>query len=271
MIRTSARTAVFIGFGLLTVTPIAMAQSSDTPMTRLRPIGSPSAVDQYRAPSSAPRYRETAYQPGAMQPGNPQRQASGSYDSGVRQTVLLQQFDAPQLPGAMPVPGNFAPPPVTAAPNPVPMPSQAAAPRGLPVIPGNLAPVPLDPSSGRSSSNSDYVPLAQPQLNDGFATIDNCACISGPGNYVSATGWGGCAPVSYQSPQAYVAPPTQIAAPSILPNGFTQPQGAGIPRGALISFGQASNPVQVGQGIIGQPVAYVPGQRLRNWIRYIFP
>jgi hypothetical protein len=46
--------------------------------------------------------------------------------------------------------------------------------------------------------------------------------------------------------------------------------GASVPR-ALISLGQQNNAVQVGQGLWGQPVAYVPGQSIRNWVRYFFP
>jgi hypothetical protein len=36
-------------------------------------------------------------------------------------------------------------------------------------------------------------------------------------------------------------------------------------------LGQQKNPVQLGRGIIGQPVAYVPGQWFRNWLRYVSP
>jgi hypothetical protein len=36
-------------------------------------------------------------------------------------------------------------------------------------------------------------------------------------------------------------------------------------------MGQQQHPVQVGQGILGQPKAYVPGQGVRNFIRYLTP
>ncbi len=62
-----------------------------------------------------------------------------------------------------------------------------------------------------------------------------------------------------------------MVAPVILPNGIVAPQVGGAPAGALLSFGQETYPVQIGQGWLGQPVAYVPGQPIRNWIRYIFP
>jgi hypothetical protein len=224
------------------------------------------------------------------------RQANFTDGTGARHTVRQTQFDAPQLPNTLQLPNSFAPPvtpPVTQTlppsvmlpPGPVPttqfptapFPStsvQPTIPRGLPLNPGNFAPIPIGPS-GPIPSNSDLAPLAQPQLNDGFATVGNCPCVSPPSSYVAASG--PCStvsyqgPVSYAGPQTYVAPTTQIAAPVVVPVAAVPDRRAGIPRGPLINFGQNRNPVQVGQGIVGQPVAYVPGQRFRNWIRYIFP
>jgi hypothetical protein len=114
--------------------------------------------------------------------------------------------------------------------------------------------------------------------------MDNCRNITGPSTY-SASGAFGCgAPSGYgapvYAPVAYVPPPSQIAPAVALPPGATfNPGGiagtvpAVIPGNSgyrpLISLGQESNPVQIGQGIIGQPVAYVPGQCFRNALRYI--
>jgi hypothetical protein len=39
----------------------------------------------------------------------------------------------------------------------------------------------------------------------------------------------------------------------------------------LISLGQENYNVQLGRGIVGQPTAYVPGQTIRNFFRYLFP
>ncbi len=39
----------------------------------------------------------------------------------------------------------------------------------------------------------------------------------------------------------------------------------------LIGFGQTLNNAYLGRGIVGQPTAYVDGQPVRNFIRYIFP
>jgi hypothetical protein len=216
----------------------------------------------------------SGYQPTAS------RQSLQSQPGQVRQTVWMQQpIEPPSLPGGMQFPGASAapsPPNITPAPNlPTAAPpiTPAPVPRELPLNPGNASfnPAPI-------SGNSDYAPVAPPQLTDGFATIDNCNCVSAPSSYTAASSVAGCAPVGYQAPaayqpppQAYVAPPASIAAPAILPDGALAAPTDGVPRGALISFGQQAYPVQVGQGLYGQPVAYVPGQRFRNWIRYIFP
>lgn len=88
----------------------------------------------------------------------------------------------------------------------------------------------------------------------------------------------GCAPVgySYQAPAGYQGtggyqPVSQVVPAGTAPASTGLLPGNGIPCGPLLSFGQDRNPVQVGQGILGQPVAYVPGQHVRNWIRYLFP
>jgi hypothetical protein len=144
------------------------------------------------------------------------------------------------------------------------------------------------------------MPIAAPQLSDQFATIDNCTCVSPPSGYVAATGWTQPAPhgssVSTVSPSTYFgstvpvgSTPNVIASPAtivpgapvatiaplpsatMIPSASSMPKGSGVPRHSLINLGQNRNPVVLGQGVIGQPVAYVPGQPIRNWIRYIFP
>ncbi|MEL7263891.1 MAG: hypothetical protein AAFP69_03630, partial [Planctomycetota bacterium] len=39
----------------------------------------------------------------------------------------------------------------------------------------------------------------------------------------------------------------------------------------LVTLGQENYPVVVGQGFYGQPAAYVPGQSIRNFLRYLTP
>ena len=100
-----------------------------------------------------------------------------------------------------------------------------------------------------------------------------------------AVGYPGTCGVS-QAPTAVYGPvapaassPTFIAPPAAatpfaaqVPLAAPAPvAAAAAPAGALISLGQQRNPVEVGQGLIGQPKAYVPGQPVRNWLRYFTP
>jgi hypothetical protein len=77
--------------------------------------------------------------------------------------------------------------------------------------------------------------------------------------------------VTYEVPQAFVPPPVEISAPAVLPPAFVAPEASAAPKRPLLSFGQQYKPVQLGRGIVGQPVAYVPGEPIRNFMRYIFP
>jgi len=63
-------------------------------------------------------------------------------------------------------------------------------------------------------------------------------------------------PFAYAPPAAM--PPATVYAPS---------NGGYVP---LVGFGQGSN-AQLGRGLYGQPTAYVDGQPVRNFLRYIFP
>ncbi len=129
---------------------------------------------------------------------------------------------------------------------------------------------------------SDFRAVPQPQLQNNFATIDNCNLVTPASAYSAAFGQG-CGstgyvvPQSYGVPQAigtpltYTPPPAEIAAPAILPNNAGTGARAGAPIRSLVTLGQERFPVQVGQGLWGQPIAYVPGQPVRNWVRYFFP
>ena len=193
-------------------------QGQDSAASRMRPLGSPSAVDQYQS---------------RMQNAMP---------SQVRHTAAMQQTSAV---GAGPVPTTAPPTPPAA---------------GAPALP---TPGPIV---------GDATPMQAPALAGGFATIDNCHLVTPASGYVASYG-DGCAPetipnITAGSPLAYSIPPAQIAAPAAIP---TVTQGLRFMPVPLISFGQERNPVQVGQGLLGQPKAYVPGQPLRNGIRYFFP
>ena len=152
------------------------------------------------------------------------------------------------------------------------------------------APGAFAPGFATPPSASDYAAIPQPQLDNAFATMDNCRNITGPSTY-RAAGFFGCSqpaaytspvygPPVYGAPTSYVPPPSQVAPAVALPPGATYapigmtgsvpPVLPGSPGyRPLFTLGQEKNPVQVGQGFWGQPVAYVPGQTLRNGLRYI--
>ena len=285
MNRNQRKIAVLAACCVVTWASDVFAQQYDSPANRMRPIGSPSAVDQYRRSGTVPTVvrspltspsglRETAYQ-------NTGYQNSAGL---VRQTAM--QFEVPGGAGA------FAPPagPLT---QPAAQPSSRSLPPGpvpqqsLPTQQAPLAqqfspqqqPLPSLPSPPLGQ-RLDLAPMNQPVLSNQFATINNCAGVTGPSNYNASFG-SACAPVGYQAVAPYQAPPAQIAAPALMPGG-TQvlPGSAAIvapaalnpaPIGSLLTFGQERYPVQVGQGILGQPKAYVPGQTVRNWLRYFTP
>jgi hypothetical protein len=168
-------------------------------------------------------------------------------------------------------------------------PSLPTQPAPATIAPGTLAPVPrggmVGPTMSPGFSGSDYAPMTPPQIDSGFATLGNCRNISAPSGYRSdriqtcgpATGY--VTPVAATTP-VYAPPPAQLGPPVFLPPApVTQPgmppvsSQAIIPGSPgyrpLVSFGQERYPVQVGQGIFGQPTAYVPGQKFRNMIRYV--
>ncbi len=279
------------------------------PQPKFFPIGTRSLVDQYRNHDRQVGLRSEA-----------ETTVNRDFLSTKRHLVRLPQsgFAAPPLPatGASPMaspagggmglpsqtvapPSAFQEPNVGAPfglppgtgnplpmPNPVPSPTAMAPPTGLPpALPANPA-VPRNvPVVGLSSTqvirrNADMLPIAQPQLNDGFATVGNSCCVSAPSSYVAAMGLGNCVGGGSQptTNQGYIATGPQVATPpqvaSTVPSGLvpvTRPSAPGVPKKPLVNLGQNKNAVVVGQGIIGQPVAYVPGQCIRNWMRYIFP
>ncbi len=273
MIRIFHSTALLLTTFLL-VAPSMSAQSIDTPQTRMRPIGAASAVDKYRA---VDQYRSSNQRADY-------RETVARRNQQIQQTQFAQNIDTPPLPNdsSIAMPPGFAPPPIS-APSPSPATPTFSPPpmaeRALPVAPNPVAqtPTPINPVPNR-----DYAPLAQPRLSNQFATLDNSCHVSAPSRYSAASGSGCCVPVGYQAPPAYIAPPAPVGpptviapvpsgAPGLFPGATLGAAPTGAPAGSLLSFGQERYPVQVGQGLFGQPVAYVPGQKFRNWIRYFFP
>lgn len=243
----------------------AIAQYGDTPQSRMRPIGSlPNANQAARAPAFQQRSRQVQ-QANFQSPG--QRQA-------VRQTMWMQNPGAgialPPNPTTLP---NSGPPvPVTAPPN-------AGGIATPPSFQPGVNAAPILPSSPNLPVNpqADVAPVPQPQLNGSYATVNNCNLVTPASGYSAAFGNAACgnvvpqnyvAPVSNgAAPTTFAAPPAQIAAPAILPSN----RQSSAPLRSIFSFGQESNTVQVGQGLWGQPKAYVTSQPVRNWIRYFFP
>lgn len=72
----------------------------------------------------------------------------------------------------------------------------------------------------------------------------------------------GMVPPTNASPFAY-APPAAMPPQTI----YAPANGGYVP---LVGFGQGAN-AQLGRGLYGQPTAYVDGQPVRNFLRYIFP
>lgn len=257
-------------------TPALWGQSPETPLTRLRPIAEPSEVDRFTR-QAIPHQSDmvtSQLHTARMQFQLPQG-ASGNV--GPQTTTPYSPSDnsviTPPSLGSSPSPPPFSgtvlgPSTQTVMPTAPPV----VTPRGLPMSPGAAAPMTSFPVAPPSV---DLIPVSPPQLNDPFATIDNCSCVSPPSSYVAATGWSQCAqpaPYPVATPSStYLGTPTQVLPAVVIPPTTTIATGRGVPRHSLINFGQSRNPVVVGQGIVGQPVAYVPGQPVRNWIRYLFP
>lgn len=299
--------------------PQRRVQPQGAAQERLRPLGSPSAVDEYR-PSAAPIQQVAMMQ--SFSDAQPVPSPSLP-PSSFNFPAPLSSGTNP-LPSGSPPPSGFSFPPSSALPVPLqsapvgpimaPPPSGPPAPlQGLPLNPNlgstNVGPsssfplgtatIPVPqtgftprPSGGPSVplGSSDYAAIPSPQLGNAFATIDNCRNISAPSSYRAAGAFGCGTPVSYGAPvygppvygapTTYLPPPAQIAPAVAFPSSATlapvgisgtlPPVLPGSPGyRPLISFGQESNPVQVGQGVLGQPVAYVPGQRIRNLLRYM--
>ncbi|MEM6691588.1 MAG: hypothetical protein AAF664_19320 [Planctomycetota bacterium] len=250
---------------------------------KLRPLGSPSAVDAFR-----PAQNQIV------------RSRNGSPNVS---NIRLTQFE---LPDSLATPTTPAPlprndlnpslPPSTALPN-AGLPSSSlpntatllpTSPRQLPSQPPAISnqipqastlPPPSSPSVSQALPSNDYAPIAPPSLsnNQGFATLGNCSAVSRPPTYQA---WmaGGCTPINYvptTSTPAFTGPAAQL--PAVASPSFTNPNpvlpaapGTNVP-GALFTLGQQAFPVQLGQGWYGQPKAFVPGQTFRNWIRYLSP
>ena len=172
----------------------------------------------------------------------------GRYPTSPYQPAVFQSADYRPL--AVPaqfassttsVPQAYVAPPPTSTTYPT-----ATQPASLPQMAGAAPPAYL---------TAQQAPLPQyryPQPGI-YATAYQCTA---PGPSVPSTG---------AVPGGYL-PPT--LPPNLTPNLYTPNNSGYTP---FFSLGQENYNVQLGRGIIGQPTVYVPGQPIRNFMRYISP
>ena len=131
----------------------------------------------------------------------------------------------------------------------------------------------IDPQPNASDG---YAPFESPNLGNNYATMNNSTFVSAPSGYQAAYPWGrNCISANATTVGASARPiPSSTGASvgvvRVLSREVLSNYSA-VPTRPILSFGQQENGVVVGQGILGQPVAYVPGQWVRNSIRYLFP
>jgi len=190
----------------------------------------------------------------------------GNPASNIESPVIAANFQAPA--DGFTVPGLPAPGFNTGGPAIMPnQPSTVVMPGPPPIYPGpnmSIAPgmgqavMPNNAARGTSFVNGEPFVTAPPCQFDAYNMLE-------PSNFQTGT----CGPVAGPG---YSGIPGNIAPSTIMPNqapGLYSPNNSGFR--PLIGFGQDRYNVQLGRGIIGQPVAYVPGQVFRNFLRYIFP
>ena len=159
----------------------------------------------------------------------------------------------PVLPGSFPANGS-APPGNYINPNALSVPSSNG-----PYGQGNMPTYPL-----RSSTIINGAPFVTPApcQFDAYYMLEQTQCMQSP----SPAACGSAVGPTYSGILGNIVPPTLM--PNQVPQLYS-PNNSGFR--PLLGFGQDSFNVQLGRGIIGQPVAYVPGQPFRNFLRYIFP
>ncbi len=88
-----------------------------------------------------------------------------------------------------------------------------------------------------------------------------------PTVYRQSVGCNSCGGQPY-APMSGSGSPFSYTPPTYFPGAFN---GYASQYRPLIGLGQDVRQAQLGRGIIGQPVAYMPSQPLRNVLRYLFP
>ncbi len=156
---------------------------------------------------------------------------------------------------------------------------------GLPYVtpaPGRYPTSPLNPTLFQTAAYQQAV--LPPGAPGGTAPSANVLPQYAPPPAVGSTGryaQPGIYPTSCQSAYGVVPQPAvpstgavggNFVPPTLTPNwnpNLYAPNNAGFR--PLISLGQENYNVVLGRGIIGQPTVYVPGQHIRNFLRYLSP
>lgn len=217
-------------------------------------------------------------------------------DSAVSQAAFQAPSGGIAAPPIMPgSPSNPAAPPGMP-----PQGAYSASPSNQSILPNTVQPGPINPGMGSSGVPGTFTPYSNvgPQSNlpvprsnivggEPFVTGPGCQfdasymveptcymastgcandCISGTQPTYPYTGVPNVRP-PYAGIPGTIIPPTYM--PNQVPSGLYSGNNSGFR--PLFGFGQDNYNVQLGRGLIGQPVAYVVGQPFRNFLRYVFP
>ena len=209
---------------------------------------------QSQAPQSSlrstpqPGSRGPTYNPVAQQTSAHQQQQRAH--NGVPYTVPIVTQD-PRFVSPPPAPrGNYATSPY--------QPLRLAAYQVNQAVPAQTAQVaPTRPSQPAVVVNTSSMPQFQP--------------VVGVHPTAYQIGYPQCDP-SFPSNGVPAVVPGAVVPPTLPPNLTPQlytPDNAGYK--PLFSLGQENYNVLLGRGVIGQPTVYVPGQPMRNFLRYLSP
>ncbi len=216
-------------------------------------------------------------------------------DSAVTQAAFQQ------APGGIGTPPNMGAPPAMIAPQGFIPQGISPSPSNQSILPNNPAMGPINPSLGSNSvpgtmtpySNGappNYAPQPRSSITGGEPFVTGAPCqfdasyMVEPTCYMASTGSSCGDAVSRTQPTypytgvpnsgpPYTGIPGTIIPPTMMPNQVPSGLYSGNNSGfrPLLGFGQDNYNVQLGRGLIGQPVAYVVGQPFRNFLRYVFP
>lgn len=269
-------TFLILAIAFATTTGAQTPIGGQSPSAGFRPLGSPSRVDQFKGQQISLGRPETKTGSSVQQSGLPANGTNtanvANGDGGVSQATLLQDFAMPNsinnMAAPAPVTSPTAPPvrAPSAAPTNSPLNSQPAYGNNpAPLVRGNTPTTTAQQYNQPSAS--DLTPVPTPQMNPQWSTTGNSPLVTSPSGY-RAEFWDCGAPMVVPAGGSYVYAPA-----TIMPNA---PQAVALnsyPTGyrPIFTLGQENYNVQLGQGIIGQPTVYVPGQPFRNFFRYLSP